>query len=76
MGISGFRLVHTQYFNVIGILGWFVSGKILRKKTIPEGQMKLYDTLVPLWKLVDWCIGRFIGLSVISVVTKDEELPK
>lgn len=74
MCIPGFRLVHTQYFNVIGILGWFVSGKILRKKTIPEGQMKLYDTLVPLWKLVDWVIGRFMGLSVISVVTKDEGL--
>ena len=25
----------TFYFNVIGILGWFFSGKILNKKTIP-----------------------------------------
>jgi SAM-dependent methyltransferase len=76
MSIPGFKLIHTQYFNVIGILGWIVSGKILRKKTIPEGQMKLYDTLVPLWKLVDWVIGRFLGLSVICVVKKDEGAAK
>ena len=74
MAIPGFKVLHSQYFNVIGILGWFVSGQILRKKTIPEGQMKLYDTLVPLWKVIDWLVGRFLGLSVICVVKKDEEL--
>ncbi len=70
MSIPGFKIVHSQYFNVIGILGWFVSGKILRKKTIPEGQMHLYDLLVPVWKVIDWLVGRFLGLSVICVVKK------
>ncbi len=70
MSVPGFQIVHTQYFNVAGILGWFVSGKLLRKKTIPGGQMNLYNRLVPLWKLSDFLLSRFCGLSVISVAQK------
>ena len=70
MDIPGFRIVHTQFFNVIGILGWYVSGKLMQKETIPGGQMRLYDQLVPLWKLVDWFLRPLLGLSVICVVQK------
>jgi SAM-dependent methyltransferase len=67
---NGFEVVHSQYFNFIGILGWFVSGKILGKEMIPEGQMKLYDTLVPLWKIIDFFTSSFAGLSVIQASRK------
>jgi SAM-dependent methyltransferase len=67
---NGFEVVHSQYFNFIGILGWFVSGKLLRKKMIPEGQMKLYDSFVPVWKIIDFFTNGFAGLSVIQVGTK------
>lgn len=71
MDIPGFKIVHTQFFNVMGILGWYVTGKLMAKSTIPGGQMKLYDKLVPLWKIVDLIFGRFFGLSVICVVQKN-----
>lgn len=56
---------HRQYFNMAGILGWFVSGNILRKKVIPTGQMKFYNMLVPLFKIADKVMFNQIGLSVI-----------
>ena len=64
---NGFEIVHTQYFNLAGILGWFFSGKILRKQTIPEGQMGLYNALVPVFKIADRLILNKAGLSVIAV---------
>lgn len=67
---NGFQVKHAQYFNIIGILGWFFSGNILRKKNIPTVQMKLYNGLVPLWKLIDFFTQRIIGLSVIQVGVK------
>lgn len=70
MLIPGFTIVHTQFFNVIGILGWYVSGKLKKKDTIPGGQMQLYDQLVPVWKIVDWFLRPLLGLSVICVVQK------
>jgi 2-polyprenyl-3-methyl-5-hydroxy-6-metoxy-1,4-benzoquinol methylase len=58
------------FFNVIGIFGWFLSGKILKKKTIPEGQMNLFNFLVPVFKLADKIVFRKIGLSVICIAKK------
>lgn len=71
MSIPGFKLVHCQFFNAMGILGWFVSGKVMSKNAIPGGQMRLYDQLVPLWKIVDWILKPFCGLSVICVAQKE-----
>lgn len=58
---------HSQYFNVAGMAGWFVSGKILKKKTIPKNQMSLYNKLVPIFKVVDKTLLNKVGLSVIAV---------
>jgi 2-polyprenyl-3-methyl-5-hydroxy-6-metoxy-1,4-benzoquinol methylase len=64
------NIIKTFSFNVIGILGWFVSGSILKKKTIPEGQMGLFNTLVPVFKLADILTLKKIGLSVICISEK------
>lgn len=63
-------LNNSFYFNAIGILGWFVSGKIFKNKTILQGEMKLYNSFVPLFKLVDRILFRKIGLSVVCVIKK------
>lgn len=64
------NIIKTFSFNVIGILGWFVSGSILKKKTIPEGQMGLFNKLVPVFKLADILTLKKIGLSVICISVK------
>ncbi|WP_338409377.1 class I SAM-dependent methyltransferase [uncultured Flavobacterium sp.] len=61
----------TFSFNVIGILGWYVTGSILKKKTIPEGQMGLFNKLVPIFKLADLLTFKKIGLSVICFSVKN-----
>lgn len=62
---------HSQYFNMAGILGWFVTGSLMKKKIIPGGQMKLYNQLVPIFKLVDKVLLNQIGLSVIVEGVKE-----
>jgi SAM-dependent methyltransferase len=58
------------YFNTPGIFAWWIAGKLLNHKTIPEGEMKLYNTFVPVFKLVDRITFRKMGLSVICVIQK------
>jgi SAM-dependent methyltransferase len=70
---SGFKIIHKQYFNAAGIVGWFVSGNIMGKKIIPSGQMKLYNALVPIFKLVDRLFFNSLGLSAIVVGQKEEK---
>jgi hypothetical protein len=55
----------SQYFNLAAIAGWWFSGNVLKKETIPTGQMKLYNALVPIFKIVDKCVFNRIGISVI-----------
>jgi 2-polyprenyl-3-methyl-5-hydroxy-6-metoxy-1,4-benzoquinol methylase len=62
------QVLNAFYFNSIGILGWFVSGTLFKNKTIPEGEMKLYNKLVPIFKVVDKLLFNKVGLSVICVI--------
>jgi SAM-dependent methyltransferase len=62
---NGFEIIHKQYFNFIGVLGWFFTGKILKKQTIPLIQMRIFNLFVPLFKLIDKVLFKKAGLSVI-----------
>lgn len=68
---SHLPVVHVQYFNLIGIAGWWVSGSLLRKKIIPEGQMKLYIYFVPVFRIIDKITNQRLGLSVIMIARFD-----
>jgi len=70
LGKAGLEVIHQQYFNAVGIAGWIVNGKILRKKLIPRKQLQLFDKLMPVVKMVDAITFHKIGLSVIAVGRK------
>lgn len=53
MSEAGFEVVQCRGFNRFGALGWFVSGKVFGKTTITPGQMKAFEWLLPLAKLVE-----------------------
>lgn len=58
---TGFRLAHIEYFNLAGVPGWWFAGRVLRREMIPAGSLKLYDALVPLFRLerlLPWRIGQ------------------
>ena len=67
---NGFRVSHRQYFNAAGIAGWWFTGTILKRKMIPGGSMKVYNFLVPLFRILDYFTHKFVGLSVIQTGIK------
>jgi hypothetical protein len=66
---AGFDVVQCRGFNRFGSLGWYVSGKILKRTTLSAGQMKLYERLLPVAKLVER-VPFLPHLSVIAVARK------
>jgi len=46
---AGFRLREIRYFNLPGVVLWFLLGRVLRRKTIRPAGVKLYDRLVIPW---------------------------
>jgi 2-polyprenyl-3-methyl-5-hydroxy-6-metoxy-1,4-benzoquinol methylase len=57
------------YFNLLGILGWWWN-KIFKIAEISQTKMNLYNTLVPLAKVLDKTFSKKFGLSVIVVARK------
>jgi glycosyltransferase involved in cell wall biosynthesis len=53
MESAGFRVLRTWGFNRVGGLGWRISGKVLRKKTLSAGQMGWFEWLMPLIRMVE-----------------------
>ncbi len=67
----GFKILLMKYFNRTGTLGWFLNSKVLRRKSLPSFQMRIYNLLVPLLKLEKFFPLPF-GTSLLAVAEKPE----
>jgi SAM-dependent methyltransferase len=67
---AGFYVKRQFYMNLIGIIGWYINGKILKNDMIPVSHYSLYDRLVPLIARMEEAVRPPIGLSLISVCGK------
>lgn len=68
--INGLMLTEKKYFNLAGIPGWLLWGKLFRAKQLQAGSMKVFNRLVPLFRLADKITGRKMGLSAIAAGKK------
>lgn len=60
------RLRHLEYFNVAGIPGWWLVGRVLRREVIPSGSLALYDRMVPLFRMERFLPWR-VGQSLVAI---------
>ena len=67
---NNYKIQSKQYFNFMGIFAWFISGKLQKNESIPGGQMRLYNMLVPVFKIIDVLVFRTWGLSTVIVGRK------
>ncbi len=67
---AGFKVDYCRYLNLLGILGWWLNGKILKRKIIPKGQMLLYDRIVSVSQHIEKYLPKPIGLSLFCAATK------
>jgi glycosyltransferase involved in cell wall biosynthesis len=67
----GFKVILLRHFNRIGILGWFLNGKILRRKRLPSFQVRIYNLLVPLFKM-EALLPLPFGASLLAVAERSE----
>jgi 2-polyprenyl-3-methyl-5-hydroxy-6-metoxy-1,4-benzoquinol methylase len=65
-----FKVIRLDYFNFFGILGWFLNGTLLRRRLVPEGQMGIFNKMVPFFKKAEKMIPGRVGQSLIAVGEK------
>lgn len=67
----GLRVVSAQYRNLVGALGWWVSGRLLKKTTLDERQVRFYDSYVfPISSAVESRFPPPYGQNLLVVATK------
>jgi len=66
-----FTIDHMFYFNVLGIIGWYINGNLAKSQEVNRMAAKLFDTIVPLLRYVEKIIGNKIGLSIVCYLLKN-----
>ena len=66
---AGLSVEPPRYMNLLGLGGWFVNGRLLRRKVISQAQLALFERLVPLLRLEDR-VRLPVGLGLHVRATK------
>lgn len=72
MAEAGFGVEQMLEFNRITYPGWFLNGRILRRRSVSRVQLWFFDLLVPLWKHVDASLP-WPPTSLIAVGVRGED---
>lgn len=64
---NGFRIRTLEWMNVVGIPGWFLNGRVFKRRAVPELQLKLYDRIAPLLARLESKVKLPIGMSLFMV---------
>jgi hypothetical protein len=63
---AGFRISHVEYFNLGGVLGWWLASRVLRRPMISAAALRYYEAFVPLFRL-ERCVPWRVGQSLIAI---------
>ena len=66
---DGFVVESIFSMNKPGVLGWWLNGKVLHRRTLGKVQLKMFNALVPVFRLVDPLLP-WTGLSLVVVAMK------
>ncbi len=67
---NGFHLRQINFFNPLGVMGWFVNGSLLRRRLLPVWQVKFFNKIVPFYIRMEKIIPPLWGQSLIAVGEK------
>lgn len=68
---KNFAIEKIYYHNLISAMGWFVTGRILRKKLISSFQVKLLDKFIPFFAEMEKRVKIPFGLALMVICKKE-----
>jgi hypothetical protein len=68
---AGFEIVRARYFDLLGIVPWLVSMRLLGQTRIRPGLAKVYDSLaVPVGRAMESALAPPTGKNILVVARK------
>ncbi len=72
MSEAGFEILHVQSFNMLAIPAWWLNSVLLRRHSMGRMQMKLFDMMVPLMRLLEGHMP-LPGISLVAIGRKSPD---
>ncbi len=66
---AGFDLEECRFLNRPGILGWYLNGKILRRRVLPSAQLAAFRLMLPILEREETSPPS-IGMSLLAIARK------
>jgi glycosyltransferase involved in cell wall biosynthesis len=66
---AGFEVREIRYLNRLGVAGWWLNSRVLKRTVLPKGQLAAFKWLMPLLKREEAHPPRF-GMSLLVLATK------
>jgi glycosyltransferase involved in cell wall biosynthesis len=64
---AGFVVDETLQFNLLGMLGWFVNGRLLGRERLPVAQLGMYEMVAHVALPVERRLTLPFGLSIVMI---------
>lgn len=64
---NGFSVRALEWMNLIGIPGWFLSGRVFKRRAVPAFQVRLFDAIAPFVAKVESRVRLPVGMSLFAV---------
>ena len=65
-----FVIERLFYFNMLGIIGWYLNGTLTGNSKINGTAYRIFDKMVPLLKYAEIALGKKVGLDIICYLKK------
>ena len=68
---AGFTIERLHYVNALGVAGWLINSRILRRTLLPKGQLGLFNRIAPLLQKMESRVKPPFGQSLLCLARKN-----
>jgi hypothetical protein len=71
---AGFSIRDLRYFDVLGVLPWYVTGRIIKAREFNARAARIYDTLgVPVGSFVERFAAPPLGKNLLAIAQRSRD---
>ncbi|MDQ2871395.1 MAG: glycosyltransferase [Acidobacteriota bacterium] len=66
---AGFSIEDCRFVNRPGVFGWWLNGRVLKRKVLPRGQLRAFSLILPLLRREEKSPPAY-GLSLLAIAKR------
>jgi len=71
---AGFEIEESRFVNRPGVFGWYLNGKILRRRILPRAQLAAFKLMLPLLRREEKSPPSY-GMSLLAIARRPAAAP-